>query len=132
MARPSNGYDDKYTPTDESRKIVRTLYAAGIPIDRICTRLEISQPTLRKYYKADLDDCLDSMIGGMVSNLYQDALSGDKKDREFWLKTVGKLAIAQPVQVVVQSSAAELVAHVNSRGIDVLHGTSEGSDADTE
>lgn len=126
MARPPGTSDDTYKPTDENRELVRDWYAAGIPMDRIALRLEISNATLRKHYKSDLDDCFDGMVSGMIKNLYQDALGGDKKDRELWLRTRGRLANTQPQQVILHTTQAHLEDFVNSRqGID------EGADDET-
>ena len=94
MARPRR-YHDKYEPTDESRALVRDLYAAGIRQERIAEHLEIDPTTLRKYYRNELDISFEKMIGGMVSNLFQDAMNGDKQSREFWLKTRGGLYFAK-------------------------------------
>ncbi len=44
-----------YEPTDEGRKLARTLSAVGIPYEDIAAKLEISSDTLVKYYKPDLD-----------------------------------------------------------------------------
>jgi len=103
MARPRKA-PDAHVPTDENREIVRTLYAAGIPLDRIANRLCISHPTLSHHYKPELDHCLDNMIGALANNLYQDAINGDKKDREFWLKTRGRFAYHKPPEEVIRDN----------------------------
>ena len=41
----------KYEPTDENKKLVKTLAAVGITFEDIATKLEISSDTLVKYYK---------------------------------------------------------------------------------
>lgn len=76
-----------HEPTEETRLIVKELYAAGIKQHRIADRLEIDQKTLTKYYKPELDDSFELMVNAVAKNLYQDALNGNEKSREFWLKT---------------------------------------------
>lgn len=88
----------EHVPTEITRKVVSELYAAGISMERIADRFDICVNTLKKHYRSELDENLENMIGGMVKNLYQDALSGDKKDRELWLKTRGKLAFAKAAE----------------------------------
>jgi len=46
----------KYEPTDENKKLVKTLAAVGITFEDIATKLDISSDTLVKYYKKELDD----------------------------------------------------------------------------
>ena len=86
----------EHKPTPESKAIVAELYAAGIPQSRIADRFNIDEKTLRKWYRAELDESKDRMIAKLGSNLYQDALNGDKQAREFWLKCQGRWSYAKP------------------------------------
>ncbi len=88
----------EHEPTEITRRLVMGWYAAGIPQKRICDHLDIDEKTLRKHYRVELDYTLDGMISKLSCNLYQDALNGDKSDREFWLKTRGRFSYAKAAE----------------------------------
>mgnify|MGYP003345263583 CR=1 FL=1 len=46
----------EHIPTEESRKLVRSLAAVGTRYVDIAHKLEITDDTLRKHYKAELED----------------------------------------------------------------------------
>ena len=46
----------EHIPTEETRKLVRSLSAVGIRYVDIASKLEISDDTLVKHYKKDLED----------------------------------------------------------------------------
>jgi hypothetical protein len=94
-APPGGNQPNQHRPTDEQRLIVKELYAVGIPRPRIAARLEISEETLTKHYKQELDDSKDGMISALGKNLYNDAINGDEKAREFWLKCQGRWSYAK-------------------------------------
>ena len=108
MARPRNDQPGQHKPTEETRALVKKMYAAGIPQTRICLHLDINVDTLIKYYRAEMDLTLDGMISLLADNLFQDALNGDKRDREFWLRTRGGFVQAQPQNNAPQVSEALL------------------------
>jgi hypothetical protein len=80
MARPT------FQPTDEQRRIVKSLAAFGIKQDDIAKELDLSSRTLRKHFRIELDR------GGVEANsqvaqaLFKKALAGDTTAAIFWLK----------------------------------------------
>jgi hypothetical protein len=88
----------RHYPTDETRKLVKELYAAGIPRERIAKRFEIDADTLNKHYKAELDDAKDKMTSDLGTGLYMDAINGDAGAREFWLKCQGRWSYAKAAE----------------------------------
>ena len=120
MARPrkENGefaQPGEHIPNDKTRQFVADLYLAGIPKIRIAEHMKIDVDTLNKHYYDDLDHGLDTKVSILCSNLYQDALNGDKKDREFFLRTRGGFTNAQPAPQAPTVSNADLVEFVKSR-----------------
>lgn len=95
MAHDGGYQPHEHRPTDESRLLVKELYAAGIQKLRIAARFGISDETLNKYYSAEMDDSKDVMISALGKNLYNDAINGDEKAREFWLKCQGRWSYAK-------------------------------------
>jgi SOS response regulatory protein OraA/RecX len=85
-----------HSPTLAQREICRELYACGISKARIAERFGIDQDTLAKHYVEELDNNKEHMVGALAKNLYQDALNGDEKAREFWLKCQGRWSYAKP------------------------------------
>lgn len=76
-----------HNPTDESRKLVRTLAAVGIRHEDIAAKLEISADTLVKYYRKDLDDGRVDANAAIGKTLYEQARNGNTTAAIFWLKT---------------------------------------------
>lgn len=86
----------EHKPTELTRERVMRLYSAGVPQERIAEHLDIDATTLRRHYRAELDATVDEMTAQLGSNLFQDALQGDKQSREFWLKCRAKWSHAKP------------------------------------
>lgn len=90
------GGSPEHEPTEQTRKLVKDFYAAGVPQSRLAIHLGISEVTLRKHYRDEMDLSLDGMNTALASSLYQDAMNGDKQAREFWLKTRARWSYAKP------------------------------------
>lgn len=85
-----------HKPSDETKRVVKELYACGITQERIAERLEIDAKTLRLHYREELDNNMENMIASLAKNLYQDAMNGNDGAREFWLKTRGRFHYYKP------------------------------------
>lgn len=82
---------NQYTAKPEDRKTVEALAAFGIPSDKIAGILGISQPTLRKYFRTELDLGLEKANIAVAKTLFQMATSGEQPAATFfWLKTRAK------------------------------------------
>lgn len=77
----------EHIPTDESRKLVRSLSAVGIKYVDIANKLEISDDTLVKHYKRDLEDGRVDANASIGQTLFQQAKNGNTAAAIFWLKT---------------------------------------------
>lgn len=77
----------KHKPTDENRKIARTLAAVGVPHEDIALKLDISADTLVKYYKPELDAGRIDANASIAQTLFQQAKKGNTAAAIFWLKT---------------------------------------------
>jgi len=76
-----------HTPTEESRKLVRTLAAVGIRFEDIASKLEIGQDTLVKYYRRELDEGRIDANASIGKTLFEQAKAGNTAAAIFWLKT---------------------------------------------
>ena len=77
----------EHKPTEEKRKLVRTLAAVGITHEDIAKKIDISSDTLVKYYREELDDGRIDAIAQVGQKLYQNAISGNLSAQMFYLKT---------------------------------------------
>lgn len=87
----------KYIPTKEQRDHVRVMAAVGMPHELICrqlinpeTKKIITQKTLVKAFKKELDEGLATANAMVARSLYQKAISDGRQSVAaaiFWLKT---------------------------------------------
>ncbi len=77
----------EHIPTEETRKLVRSLSAVGIRYVDIASKLEISDDTLVKHYKKDLEDGRTDANASIGQTLFQQAKNGNTAAAIFWLKT---------------------------------------------
>jgi len=89
----------KYTPTNENKKLVKTLAEVGITFEDIATKLEISSDTLVKYYKKELDDGRIDANASIGQTLFQQAKNGNTAAAIFWLKTRARWKETQAVEL---------------------------------
>lgn len=76
-----------HVPSDESRKLVRTLVAVGIRFEDIAAKLDIGQDTLVKYYRRELDEGRIDANASIGKTLFEQAKAGNTAAAIFWLKT---------------------------------------------
>jgi hypothetical protein len=77
----------RYTPTEEQRRVVKTMAAYGIPQDAIAKVVHCSEPTLRRAYRHELDTAVHEANARVAQCLYQQATTpGNVAASIFWLK----------------------------------------------
>jgi hypothetical protein len=88
MPQPKkSGRGVEHKPTDELRKVVRTLSAVGIRYEDIAAKVGISADTLTRKYRQDLDDGRIDANAAIGQTLFQQAKAGNTAAAIFWLKT---------------------------------------------
>lgn len=87
-----------HEPNEKTRFLVAELYAQGIPQARIAKRLGINVATLTKHYREELDEHKDKLIAQLGKTVYTQAMGGDFKSQEFWLKCQGQWSYAKREQ----------------------------------
>jgi hypothetical protein len=97
-------------PTDEQRRMVKSMAAMGIRQEEIARKLEIRSPkTLRAHFREELDRGATDANYNVANALYKQAISGVTVAAIFWLKTragwrdrsVPEYATAEPPPFVV-------------------------------
>ena len=76
-----------HTPTAVTRKLVELQATIGTPQESIALLLEITDKTLRKHYRRELDVSLIKANGSVGGALFNKAKGGDTTAMIFWMKT---------------------------------------------
>jgi hypothetical protein len=75
-----------HEPTRRSRRLIKRMVSAGLTVKSIAQVVELSEDTLTKYYRQELDTGLDESIALAERSLYRRGLKGDTTALIFWLK----------------------------------------------
>lgn len=75
-----------FEPTDDQRRSVYTMAACGITQMQIAAVLEISDETLRKYFRRELDTAAIEANTKVAHTLFAKAISGDVGAAVWWTK----------------------------------------------
>ena len=76
-----------FEPTDEHRKLVRDMVAAGIPHESIARVIGISRNTLEKHFREEIDTAAAEANAKVAMTLFEKALSGDTTAMIWWTKS---------------------------------------------
>ena len=77
----------EYEKSKESIKTVEALSIAGVPQKIISQILKISEPTLRKHFRNELDTSKARANAVISQALFKNAKNGNVAAQIFWLKT---------------------------------------------
>ena len=105
-----------HQPTDETRAEVKKLASCGAGQSLVARVLKVSEPTLRKHHRAELDEASEWANATVARSLFDKALGngpGSIVAAIFWLKTRAGWKEKQPTgkgegQIVVQITETEL------------------------
>jgi DNA-binding XRE family transcriptional regulator len=75
-----------HEPTDEARKMAKTLSGLGVPQDDIATLIGVSKPTLHKHYREELDKGMAEANAKVAGSLFNQAVGGNTSAAIFWMK----------------------------------------------
>lgn len=81
------GFVKAWEPTEEQRKTVKTMTAYGINQNDICLTLDITVPTLHKYFRRELDTGAPEANAQVIESLFLNATKGKNVAAQiFWAK----------------------------------------------
>jgi hypothetical protein len=80
----------RHEPNDANRFLVSELVSFGITQEKIAARLSISEDTLVKYYRYELDTAKTNAVQKIATGLFAKAEGGDLAAQIFYLKTQGR------------------------------------------
>jgi hypothetical protein len=96
-----------FTPTDDQRRMVKAMAGYGVPHDDISRVVRCSPPTLRKWFRDELDTATIEANARVAQTLYQQATTpGNIAATIFWLKARAGWREKQQVEVTGQDGAA--------------------------
>jgi hypothetical protein len=76
-----------FAPTEEQRRLVRAMAGYGVPHEDIARVVRCSAPTLRRYFRDDLDVAAIEANARVAQTLFQQATTpGNIAATIFWLK----------------------------------------------
>jgi hypothetical protein len=75
-----------HKPTETTRELVKSLSGFGVPQDDICVVLDVSLPTLHKYYRRECDLGFAQANAKVGESLFKQATSGNTSAAIFWMK----------------------------------------------
>lgn len=81
---------EKHVPTKENRKLVESMAAAGVTQADIGIVLELSESTIAKYYRREINRASLLANTAVAGKLYEKCMAGDITAIIFWLKTRAK------------------------------------------
>lgn len=89
MTKPKPRGRPEHTPTDHTREQVKALAAMGATLFEVSTVMQLSEPTLQKYYATELATGAIQANAKVAQSLYRQATRADKPNVTaaiFWLK----------------------------------------------
>lgn len=116
----NGGGKKPHVPTIKTRGKVIEFICSGFGQKDIAMYFDINEDTLRKYYREELDKAHIHRTSKLGGKLYKQALGGDFKSQEFWLRTQGRWANAKPKEDIerdnkIDSLLETLVGQVKSK-----------------
>lgn len=88
MPKPKGkGGKPEHIPSEAIRQLVNLHATVGTRQEIIAGLIGISEPTLVKYYRAELDQALAKANAAVGGALYRKAMDGDTTAMIFWMKT---------------------------------------------
>ena len=79
----------KHKPTEETRKLVKDWSKNGVIQDNIAKKIGVSDETLRKYYRDELDVGTGELVNDVANKLLELCMGGNAKACMFILEKRG-------------------------------------------
>jgi hypothetical protein len=77
VVAPAKRGPKPYAPSDDERTLVGLMVQAGVTQDQISSVLQISKPTLNKYFRAELDNASTHLLSKAFGRLVEKAMTDD-------------------------------------------------------
>lgn len=98
MAKKSTGRPP-HKPTEQTRKTVEAMSAAGIPQEDIALVIGITSKTMREHYREELDTAAIKANTKIAQTLFNKAMAGDTTAAIWWTKARMRWAERQAMEV---------------------------------
>lgn len=119
-------HGEQFKPTDEHRRMVEELASCGITQENIAKILRISGPTLRKYFRFEIECAAEKANAQVAQTLFAKATSRDLNSASvqaamFWLRCRGGWRTTDPAEEKEKLGKKEqqkIVAATSEKGTD--------------
>jgi len=98
-ASPGDYRQQPHIPDENTRLAVYEMSRAGIPQTRIASALKLSEDTLQRHYRHELDNATGEAVKAVANTLFAKAINGDTTAMIFYLKTRGRWSETQKLNV---------------------------------
>lgn len=98
---------NEHVPTPQLRQRIADLAIAGIPLYLICEIVELDDDTVRKHYKKELNTAEPIAIERVAKTVVMQAMNGDSKAQNLYMKTKGAKYGWVEKQVIEQTESKE-------------------------
>ena len=105
-----------FVPTDRQRDHVKALAAFGNRQEDIARVIGVSERTLRKYFRQELDRAAIETNTQVCASLYKQAKEGNVTAAIFWLKCRARWRERPDFQAPANPAAFEVHIHKDERG----------------
>lgn len=94
-----------HVPTDEDRQKVKAASGFGLPHDRIAQLMNLSEKTLRRRYRAELNDGRATAHFNVAKTTYEQAVSGKNPTMTIWYEKT-RMGMRETMQVATPPGEA--------------------------
>jgi hypothetical protein len=103
-----------HVPTEPARQAVKAMVITGIPLTRVASALGMDGGTLRRHYRAEIDESADKANTAVISNLYRIATGKTPQAMPaaiFWAKTKLGWRETSKVEATVEGGGGALIVY---------------------
>jgi orotate phosphoribosyltransferase-like protein len=110
-----------HKPDEKTRKQVLALAGFGLTHDQIAKVMDLSDETLRKYYRSELDNGTTKLNAQVAQNLFSIATSKDRSAVTaaiFWLKTRARWQEVDRKEITGADGGPIALSTINLKGMN--------------
>jgi hypothetical protein len=108
----------EHKPTRRMRRLVEGMVASGVTRASVAQMLEMSEETLNKHYRQELETGSDKAVALLSRSLYRRAMKGDTTAAIFWLKARGRWRDRDAMNVTVEAPSQADTPKLDSRQVE--------------
>lgn len=111
-------HGNAHVPSRRGRRLVKGMIAGGMTQKAVAALMNISEDTLQKHYRMELDHGQEAAMSLLYRSLYRRALHGDTTAAIFLLKSRGGFRDRDPLNVQVNNNTLKVDAPQDAKQIE--------------